>query len=174
MFALSFFSFGALAQTPAPDKKADGGKVKDNDPGKLKAKDPGKVKSTEKSEEASKDAPKLKLPLDKVKTPNGAIIIVVDDLLKAAELMPKYYLLTPELYQKLVEQALEKQVKVEKKLPGVCKMQGRLEGDHLAVRADFFFSTEQPRTTVFLGSLGGHLTDEGDLDRQMPILDVTK
>src|SRR5205823_11479679 len=55
-----------------------------------------------------------------------------------------------------------------------CKLQGKLEGDYLVVRADFAFSTYQPRTSIFLGLLGAHLMDEGDLDRQIPILDSTE
>ncbi len=69
---------------------------------------------------------------------------------------------------------LDQQVKGNKKTPFSCKLHGKLEDDFLICRAEFLFSTEQPKTTVLLGLQGGHLMDEGDLDKQAPSLDYDK
>ena len=78
-----------------------------------------------------------------------------------------------EEYQKLLDRLalLEKQIKAEKKTAHVCKLSGRLERDFVLLRAEFAFTTDQPKTTVMLGLSGAHLTDEGELDRQVPQLD---
>src|SRR5207249_1984548 len=60
----------------------------------------------------------------------------------------------------------------DKKTVHACKLSGRLEGDFALLRAEFAFSTEQPWTTIVLGLQGAHLTDEGELDRQIPLLDL--
>jgi len=52
-----------------------------------------------------------------------------------------------------------------------CKLTGRIEGDHIVLRAEFTFSTQQPRASVVLGMQASHLVDEGDLDKTVPQLD---
>src|SRR5205823_1338316 len=103
------------------------------------------------------------------------IIVVVDELLKADALFPKMWVLTNERYQELMDRitALERQLKADKKLVSSCNLSGKLEGDFLVFRAEFKFSTEQAKTTVVLGLQGGHLTDDGELDRQAAIPDYT-
>ncbi len=169
--ALCCFSLAALAQTPAPDKKADAGKGKDGDAGKGKAKDAPKGKG----DEPAKEIVKPKVPLEKWPTPDGSILVVVEDLAKAMELIPKGFLLSPEAYQTLLQKikTQDRQLKSDRKLPSSCKLQCKLDGDFLAINAEFTFSTEQPNMTVFLGLRGAHLMEEGKLDRQTAVLDST-
>ncbi len=172
-------SFGVIALAPMAavqtDKKTDAGKPK-TDVGKPKSKDPEKTKPPEKPIDPPKELPKPKVPLDKMRFPKDTIIVVVDDLLNAPSLFPKTLLLNAEKYQELIDQidALKGQLKAERKAPSWCKLQGKLEGDFLVFRAEYSFSTERPRTTVLLGLQGGHLTEEGDLDRQIANLDYDK
>jgi hypothetical protein len=175
--ALGCFNLATLAQPavqPA-DKKADTAKGKD-DAGKSTTTEPGKSKAAEKTAETGKDAAKAKIPLEKLLTPSGAIIVVVEELREVSMMFPKMILLTPEQYQELMERlkTLERQVKPENKVPSICKLSGRLEGDFLVFRAEYVFSTEAPKTTVLLGLQGGHLVDEGTLDGRTPILEYTK
>jgi len=112
--------------------------------------------------------------LDKIKPPPGVVVVVVDEVKEALSLLPKMVLMAPEEYQKLVDRLafLEKQNKSEKKTAHACKMTCRLEGDFAFLRAEFAFTTDQPGTVVVLGMQGAHLTDEGELDRQVPLLDI--
>ena len=170
------FSLGTLAQpvVPTADKKADTAKGKDD--AAKSTKDPGKSKTAEKTAETRKDADKAKFPLEKLITPKGAIIVLVEELREASRMFPKMILLTPEQYQELMERlkTLERQLKPEQKVPSICKLYGRLEGDFLVFRAEYVFSTEAAKTAVILGLQGGHLLDEGTLDGQTPILEYTK
>ena len=170
------FSLGTLAQpvVPTADKKADTAKGKDD--AAKSTKDPGKSKTAEKTAETGKDADKATFPLEKLITPKGAIIVLVEELREASRMFPKMILLTPEQYQELMERlkTLERQLKPEQKVPSICKLYGRLEGDFLVFRAEYVFSTEAAKTAVILGLQGGHLLDEGTLDGQTPILEYTK
>jgi len=130
---------------------------------------PGKAIESSKPGEPAKP----KLTLDKIKVPPGGVVVVVEEVKEALALFPKMILMAPEEYQKLQERLafLEKQLKSEKKTAHACKLTGRLEGDFVVLRAEFAFTTEQPDTAVFLGLLGAHLTDEGELDRRVPLLE---
>lgn len=79
-------------------------------------------------------------------------------------------------YQKLREQieSLERQLKVERNLPSSVKLTGRLEGDLVALRAEFQFVTSLPGSTVFLGLKNGFLMDEGQSDDGAPQLEATE
>ncbi len=116
---------------------------------------------------------KPKLVLDKLKAPPGGVIIVVDNPKDAVGSEPNMILMSPDAYKKLLDtkEQLDKLLKFDKKTAHVCKLSGRLEGDFVLLRALFAFTTEQPRTTVVLGLQGGHLTDEGALDGQLPLID---
>lgn len=153
---LGLVGASAFAQ-PQPDKKAD-----------AKSKDDAKGKP--------KDNPKSKTPLDKLKLPKDSIIVVVDDWLEAAGLFPKLAVMGFDEWVALQEKikALEQQLKTTKKTPFACKLHGRLEDDFLICRAEFVFSTEQPRTIVPLGFLGGHLLGLGELDGKTPILEASE
>ena len=147
--ALGCFSPAAVAQS-LPDKKAD-------------------AKGT------TKDGPKGKIPLDKLKLPKDSIIVVVEDWLDAQGLFPKATLIDYDEYLAMRERIkmLEQQLKGNRKTPFSCKLHGKLEDDFLICRAEFLFSTEQPRTVVPLGILGGHLLGIGELDGKAPILEMT-
>src|SRR5262249_14329580 len=75
--ALGYFNLATLAQPAAQpaDKKADTAKGKE-DAGKSTTTEPGKSKAVEKTAETGKDAAKSKIPLEKLLTPSGAIIVV--------------------------------------------------------------------------------------------------
>ena len=148
--ALGCFSLAALAQPPgAGDKKAEVGK--------------------------GKDTPKTKGPAEQ-KLPKNAIVVVVENVFDAMSLFNKSITIPFEKYQDMVNEidALKKQLKSEKKLPGNCVLYAKLQGDLLVVRAEYKFQTEQPNTTVLLGLQGGHLTPDGDLDREALLLDATE
>ncbi len=151
---LGSFSLAAVAQTQ-PDKKADA-------KGKEEAK--GKAKDTS-----------GKVPLDKLKLPKDSIIVVVEDWLDAQGLFPRTAIMDYDEYLALRERIkmLEQQLKGNRKTPFSCKLHGKLEDDLLICRAEFLFSTEQPKTVVPLGLLGGHLLGVGELDGKAPILEVT-
>jgi hypothetical protein len=153
--ALGCFSLAAVAQTQ-PDKKAD-------------------VKGKEDPKSKAKDAPKAKVPLDQMKLPKDAVVVVVDNLLDALAMFPNVVVLSADKFADLQEQirTLKQQLKENKKTPFSCKLHGRLEDDFLIGRAEFLFSTEQPKTIVPLGLLGGHLLSVGELDNRPPILEMT-
>lgn len=136
----------------------------------------GKKDDSSKSKESKDQEPvkdKEKPGPEKLKTPPGSILVLVEDLKDALGLFPKMYLLTPEQYRELQDRItrLEKQLKAERKSVHACKLSGKLEGDILTARAEFSFTTDAPRTTVQLGLHGAYLTDEGELDRAIPIID---
>lgn len=172
--ALGCFSLLALAQPL--DKKGDAGKSKD-DGVKFKPKEPGKGKPPEKTGEIGKGPPKFKTPLDKVKLPKDAIVILLDDPLEAAALFGKSVTMSFEEWLTKEERIkfLERQLKPDRKVPFSCKLKGTLEGDFLIFRgAEFDFSTEAPNTIVLLGLQGGHLLDGSELDGQTPIFEHNK
>jgi hypothetical protein len=159
----------------SPDKKAEAVKSKD-DAAKSKTKESDKPKATEPTAEP-KDVPKAKIPLGKLLTPHGAIIVVVDELREALSLVPtKSVLLSPEKYQDFMEQikALERQLQPERKIPSICKLNGKLDGNFLVFRAEYLFSTEAAKTTVPLGLQGGYLTDVAEIDGEMALLEDGK
>lgn len=163
VFALACLPLLAHAQS-AGEKKADLGK----------AKDATKSKSVDSIPDFGKDPAKSKIPLELLKSPAGAIIVVVEELRDAFALFPKMVLLTPDEHKRLTDQIdiLKQQLKAGKKVPSSCKLTGKLDGNFLQVRAEFAFSTEKAQTFVFLGLKGGHLTDEGELDGEPALLDV--
>lgn len=155
--AMGCFGLAALAQ-PSADKKTE----------VVKGKDDGKSKT--------KDSAKAKTPLENSGLPKDAIIVVVDNIRDATSLIPEGGVISYKLYQELKDrlEALERQAKSNKKVPFSCKLIGKLEGDFLVMSASYVFSTELPKTTVFLGLKDVLLLDLGDLDGQMPILENPK
>lgn len=169
MFALALLPLCALSQGSGKDGKQDYGKA----PMKKESK-PGETKMPAKDDTSNGPPAKpMPLTLDKLKTPADAIIILVEKLQEATELIPKAVILAPEKFHELQDRirALEQQLKGEKAKTHSCKLTGKLEGDYLALRAEFAFGTHQPRTAVMLGLQGAHLVDEGDLDKTTPQLD---
>src|SRR5262245_14595886 len=145
--------------------KADSKEMKQSD-SKPKDKDAKPGDST-----TTTTAPRL--PLDKLKLPPNAVIVIIEKIQEAAEMIPSAIYLKPEQYKELLDRIrqLEQQVKSEKTTPHSCKLTGRVEGDYVSLRAEFTFATQQPRTSVVLGLQGAHLVDEGDLDKTAPSLD---
>src|SRR5262249_32857565 len=111
--------------------------------------------------------------LGKMKVPAGAILVLVDELQQALSLVPKAVILTPEKFREYEEriQALEKQLKPERRAVYACKLTGKLDDDFIVLRAEFLFTTDQAHTVVPLGLQGAYLVDEGELDQQVPALD---
>jgi len=137
-----------------------------------------KGEPTKGKDEIAKGKPKdtaKRIPLEKLLTPSGAIIVIVDELREAMAMIPDGVLLTPEAHLKLIERlkALERQLANDKASPSSCKLVGKLDGDFLLFTAEFGFATLQPKATVLLGLKGGHLTDEGSLDGHAPNLEFT-
>ncbi len=134
-----------------------------------------KPKDEKKAEPKTKEPAKDKLTFDKLSQLPGSIFVLIDEMSQAAGIRPKWMMLPPEEYQALLNElaALKQKLKVERRLAHSSKLSGKLEGDFLALRAEFTFSTDQPRTEISLGMLGAHLVDEGELDKQIPFLDVT-
>src|SRR5262245_44395496 len=167
MLALALLPLCAHPQGSGKDGKQDGGKapLKDSKGGESKMP----------AQDKSNGPPAKPMPptLDKLKTPADAIIILVDKLQEATELIPKAVILAPEKYQELQDRirALEQQLKGGKSIPNSCKLTGKLEGDYVALRAEFNFATQRPRTPVLLGLQGAHLVEEGDIDKTVPQLD---
>ena len=97
-----------------------------------------------KSKEPKNDQPRepSAVPLDKVKLPPGAILVIVESLKDAAQ-FGKLFLLTPEEFQDRMDKLrlLEQQLKPERGSIHACKFTGRLDGDYVALRAEFTFST---------------------------------
>lgn len=159
LFAALFAGAALLAAAqPTPPAKGKGGA------------EPEKKKS-----EPKKVDVKPRPPLDRMTLPPEAVVVVVEEIQKALRLMPRAVVLTPEEYQSLLERvrALEKKLKQTRKLTHSCKLVGKLDGEFVALRAEFTFSTELPRTTVLLGLQGAHLIDEGELDREPAALEFT-
>jgi len=125
------------------------------------------------------DAPAKPLTLDKLKLPPGGILVLVEEARGVLQVFPKMVLLTPEKFQEMMQRisALERQIKAEKKLPHVCKLTGRLDGDVVRLQAEYKFTTERPRTAVFLGGQGAVITEAklgsqpGSSDGPLPFLE---
>ena len=174
--ALACIGLAELAQSSAvqQDKKADTSKPKE-ETGKSPGKEPNKSKA-DKSSEPGKEPLRPKVPLDQMKLPANAIVVVVEDLLKASALIPKQWVLPFEEWLAMQERikSLEMQLMGERALPSSCKLMGELKGDFLYFRAEYIFATGPNKTMVPLGLQGGHLIDEAQLNKQPAILEVDK
>ena len=119
------------------------------------------------------------LTLDKLKIPPGGILVLVEEARDVLQLFPKMVLLTPEKFQEMMERinTLERQVKGDKKLPNVCKLAGRLDGDVVRLTAEYKFTTDRPQMAVFLGGQGAVITEAklaagpGTPEGPLPFLD---
>jgi hypothetical protein len=128
------------------------------------------VPAKEKAKDKDKDAGKAKS--EKPKLPPGTIVMSSEDLEKA---WPYWIYMPLDKYQAMQDElaALKQQLKEKAKSVHACELVGKLEGDYLALRAEFTFSTDAPRVTMLLGLQGAQLTEKGDLDGQSPLLDYT-
>lgn len=172
LFVSLLLALGLHAQPGVKDGKAakDAGKQ----PGQEKQAGKELKQADGKKDGKSNDgSPPPSATLDKLKLPADAIIILVEKAQEVIELIPKAIYMSPAEFEALQNRirALEQQLKGEKATTHSCKLTGKLEGDYVALKAEFTFSTQQPKTTVVLGLQGAHLVDEGDLDKTAPQLD---
>ncbi len=166
-----FLASPVRAQAPAgKDAKADAGKEPAKDMKAAETKAPAKDM---KSDATKSPAPAATPSPEKVKLPPGAILVVTDKLKEAVEQFPQMYLVSPEKFKELNDRirALETQLKPEKATPHSCRLTGRLEGDYVALKAEFTFSTQAPKVAVVLGLQGAHLVEHADLDRELANVD---
>jgi hypothetical protein len=164
-------SVSAQNAPAAKDAKQETGKPNAKEMQQPESKPAGK--DTKPGDSTTAPAPPARLSLDKLKLPANAVIIVIEKLQEAAEMIPRAIYVSPEKYQEWQDRIrqLEQQLKAEKTTPHSCQLSGRVEGDYVSLRANFTFATQQPRTTVVLGLQGAHLVDEGDLDKTAPQLE---
>src|SRR5438874_4771203 len=156
---------GGLAIIAAAQSPTEPGGSKKADP---KAGDSAKGKD----KDQTKDKEAAKGKADKAKLPPGSIVIIPNPLDKTFSLWPAFAVLPIEDYQALREQiaALQRQLKSEKTRAHSCDMTAKLEGEHVVLRAEFVFATEEPRATVSLG-MKGALADKAEIDGRTPVLD---
>ena len=89
--------------------------------------------------ERAKDRPINGPPtLEKMTLPSGGVVVVVEEIKSALQLLPKMVLLAPAEYQKLLDRLsiLEKQLKAEKKAAHACKLTGRVDGNFATLRGN--------------------------------------
>ncbi len=100
-----------------------------------------------------------RIPLDKIKLPPGAVIVLCENAKDAVQLFPSAFIMSVEKYQWMTERiaALEKQLRAERKPPHTCALHGTVRGDVLELRAELYFTTDQPRQVVFLGGKGAQV-----------------
>lgn len=141
----------------------------------VKKPEPEKTGETVKDKAKDKDKDAGKAKSDRPKLPPGTIVMSAEDLEKAWPYWPKMIWMQLEKYQAMEAEleALKQQLKGELKKVSSCELVGKLEGDYVSLRAEFTFSTEVPRSTRILGLQGAQLTEKGDLDGQVPLLDYT-
>src|SRR5205807_2316131 len=93
-------------------------------------------------------------PLEALKLPDGAVVIICEGTKEALQLVPKAIVLTVDEYQKLLEQLdqLKRQNKSDKPAnPSICKLTGRIADDLVHLQAQFEFKTDVPGAIVNLG-----------------------
>ncbi|MCI0682494.1 MAG: hypothetical protein L0Y71_10340 [Gemmataceae bacterium] len=165
----AFVALGALGQSAQPQTKDP------KDAAKQPAKDMKKANGKMSAKEAKgNDTTSRPRPtLDKLKLPADAIVILIEKVQDVAEFIPEAVYLSLERYEELRSriQALEQQLKADKATTHSCRLTGKLDGDYVALKAEFTFSTQQPNARVVLGLQGAHLVDEGDLDKAVAQLD---
>ena len=106
------------------------------------------------AEPADKKAPVS--PLDALKLPANAILVIIDPN-DAMHLLPNSYRMSPEEYRRLrdeldrLRQAAAKDAAPPVRTPRSLHLEGHVEADCAFVKATFEFATDQPKTTVTLG-----------------------
>jgi hypothetical protein len=107
--------------------------------------------------------------------PPGSILVICDDSNgELRSLDPKAIVLTPEAYQRLLEQSeQQKTAKNPGKIdpPSVCRITGRVESNIARLRASFEFVTDRPGAIINLGCQRGWAI-AATLDGQLPAVDV--
>ncbi|HLJ98124.1 MAG TPA: hypothetical protein VKU02_33500 [Gemmataceae bacterium] len=98
--------------------------------------------------------------LDLLKLPPGAVLVICDEVREALRLVPKAIVLTPQDYQRLLDQS-EQSKKTEPDKPdnpSSCKLTGHVDGDWAYLRAQFGFKTDRPASLIQLGCAGARPT----------------
>jgi hypothetical protein len=155
---LAGLALAVLAQGP-PESGPKKGEVKKGEP--AKSGEPAKGKEKEPS----------KAKVEKWPFAPGTILIVPKEFEKGLPSWTGIAVLPLEELLKLREAADKQKGRPEKKLAHSCELTGRLEGDYVALRGEFTFATEEPRTIVTFGLQGGQLSEKGELDGQMALMD---
>ena len=105
------------------------------------------------AEPADKKAAPAK-PLDLLKLPADAVIVIVDKIGDELKLLPRSVQMSPEEYQKILDELKQLREKAPKEVtsrPSKLHLRGRVEGNIVFLKAQFDFATDKPRTTVSLG-----------------------
>src|SRR5262249_19687477 len=107
------WSVRAQNSPEAKDAKQDTGKA---DVKEMKQSD---SKPKDKDAKPGDSTPPPRLPLDKLKLPPNAVIVIIEKIQEAAEMIPSAIYLKPEQYKELLDRIrqLEQQVKSEKTTP---------------------------------------------------------
>jgi hypothetical protein len=95
---------------------------------------------------------------DLKKLPPGAVIVVCPDLKEGLRRVPTGVLLTPDEYQKLLDQAAQLRAATnpdKPAVPSVCRLTGQVKDNLVLLKVQFEFPTSRPNTTVALGCTQG-------------------
>ena len=118
--------------------------------------------------DAKKEPDRAKL--DFASLPADAIVIVCERASEALQLVPAAVVLTPEKYQKMLDELerLRKRLQNDKPdAPSQCQLKGRIEGNAALLEAHFDGATERPNTLVALGCPQAGAA-AADLDGRIP------
>jgi hypothetical protein len=99
-------------------------------------------------------APTSPVPLDALKLPSGSVIVVCEQAKEALQLLSKFVVLSPEMYQEMRDRInrLEREARPSRPiLPSECHLSGGVVGGSVRLRLEYRFKTDQPRAVVFLG-----------------------
>jgi hypothetical protein len=106
--------------------------------------------------------------LESLKLPANAILVVTEQAADALKALPRFIVLTPEQYQKMMADLAALKARLETNrppAPSKCVLKGKVEGNHVHLEAQFAFVTERPGVTLPLAcgqaqasavSLDGH------------------
>jgi hypothetical protein len=98
-------------------------------------------------------APDAEKPAPALRPPAGAVFVICEQIADALRIVPKAVVLTPEAYQKLVDELarLRDRTAADRALPpSRCHLKGKVEGNVLVLRAEFDLVADPPQTTVLL------------------------
>jgi hypothetical protein len=102
--------------------------------------------------------------------PPGSILVPYEMIKGKIQPLPFYWVPAPvyrQMEQRLRE--LERRLRWERSVQS-CKLQGRLEGDVVALQAELKLYAEQPQSRIVLGFQGAVLSADAELDEQPPLL----
>jgi hypothetical protein len=109
--------------------------------------------------------------LEALKLPANAVIVVTEQAADALRALPRFVVLTPEQYQKMMTDLAALKARLEASrppAPSKCLLKGKVEGDHVILQAQFEFVTERPGITVSL-ACGQAQASAVSLDGRTPL-----